>query len=904
MKKSIFRAGFAGFICCLFSLPLFGQIDSILLQAQPDTLFAPEANGYIIEAVANDGCIDVLNGGNPIDCNPITITSVDISFAEGLGTVLWDDSFVTFEPNAAFLSLDTVIFLPYSIISADMQVSSSHIIIAKAPGFPVPQAWCCLHTSCPGDLVCFSEFSLPVDCNAPLSAASYLQINQTQLSPCWRSIGGTTVNGNYGQIPSEGECGVVGMWASSTYSEGMQSSISVTAGQRYVMSYDYKRGGTGAALDHFYTGFTNGSPTQVPSGPPSFLIHDQQNSVTTARKRVISCFTPDANYNNFLLYPQQNAGSFGQPNISLFNVHMQAMPPSIQTIPLFCGSPATLSVPASCIPGASWSWFNGDNSPIASNTNSITVFPTEQNQQYYASLSFSGTDVSVVGCDDVTANFIILIEGDCCCDDFQNTFANTSISYVTGSSIQFCAPAAVTSADWLSWDFGDGTTAGPVSGLVPCVFHSYASPGTYLATLLIERPLPDGDTCRIQLCELIEEDVDCDDCAQHLQQIANDLDLAVDMSFWTASIGSTTFYPVPGFSPYNVRVKWDFDCDGIVDQTTTGNSPAEGFYDCGPQQVCYTIECLLTQQVACDSMELMKEFDIPCPMSTEFCCEDFMTDIMENGIIGTGIAGNTYQYCVSSNYPSANVEWDLDCNGSLDGGSGLCENFTLAPGNNEICATVVYVSPDGDTCRAKVNACLPVIESPTDTCTCDDPFFTDAVNDGFTWVENPAFTITFTPVSLITDCDEIFWTWDDGSPQISSNGNAPITHVYTNVGVYTVCMLVIRTEPNGTICEREFCMMIDVSGMVAVQDPIPAPEMDVSPNPTSGIVNISLPKFHQLSGYTLSISNIQGQQLQQLQIESADIQLDLHGYAQGLYLLSVYNPQGMLVMTPYKLVKF
>ncbi|MGK0388145.1 MAG: hypothetical protein ACI94Y_000873 [Maribacter sp.] len=89
-------------------------------------------------------------------------------------------------------------------------------------------------------------------------------------------------------------------------------------------------------------------------------------------------------------------------------------------------------------------------------------------------------------------------------------------------------------------------------------------------------------------------------------------------------------------------------------------------------------------------------------------------------------------------------------------------------------------------------------------CTCED--FEDDVAQGFT-ISGTACTKTFTPIAL-EDCDSVRWHID-GAIVGNTNDNNPFTYTFTN-GNHFICMIVIRYADDGTICEAEYCISIDI----------------------------------------------------------------------------------------------
>lgn len=483
-----------------------------------------------------------------------------------------------------------------------------------------------------------------------------------------------------------------------------------------------------------------------------------------------------------------------------------------------------------------------------------------------------------------------------CCDDFVNSFSNTGFTYDSFSG-QFCLPQGLIFSDILEWDFGDGNSA--TTPVAPnCFSYSYNAPGSYLASLCIQRPLANGDTCKVTLCQLVEVQVTCTDCEAFLAPLT--VSAVTDITAWTAPSGTVTFYPFPVLTPYNIRILWDFDGDGFVDATTYGNDPVSYNFPCGFHTVYYTVECRLSQQVACYSKSFETSFNIACPDEEPVnCCEDFMTDVMDFGIIASGIMGNTYSFCLSGNLTASDmVVWDINCDGIADGGNAVCETFTISPGDFEICATVWRVTPEGDTCRVKVNACLPETE-PMEECLCDN--LEDDVNNGFTWSETSPFEITFTPGSLTQECDSISWSWGDGT-FTGPLGPSATTHVFPSMGSYLVCMIVTREDATGTICTYEYCATILVEGTVAVGDADDETKWSLFPNPANDEVNVSVSVGYAAQGNMLYLRNIQGQVVLENPVLSEEVQLNVGALPGGVYFLSISDTERRRLSEPKKLI--
>lgn len=103
------------------------------------------------------------------------------------------------------------------------------------------------------------------------------------------------------------------------------------------------------------------------------------------------------------------------------------------------------------------------------------------------------------------------------------------------------------------------------------------------------------------------------------------------------------------------------------------------------------------------------------------------------------------------------------------------------------------------------------------------------VNDGYTETILGLGIMGFQPNGPLGECDEVTWTWGDGSPNGFSTGMQAIEHDYTNSGIFNVCMSVTRTESADFSCTRSICR-----GVVDVNERPEASVVHLFPNPSSG----------------------------------------------------------------------
>jgi photosystem II stability/assembly factor-like uncharacterized protein len=593
----------------------------------------------------------------------------------------------------------------------------------------------------------------------------------------------------------------------------------------------------------------------------------------------------------------------------------------------------------------------------------IPISGTPVSRQYRVSLpcSHTGYSCGING----TILKINGIGDKICCDTFTNSFANTNFTFTNTppSNLYFFArPSGTLATDILNWDFGDGQT-----GQGPRPQHTYpTASGSYLVTLCIQRPQANGDTCKVKLCQLISthpcpnlvkngdfslgndgsftsalpNGSSCNGtCQVGAYCVSNNF--TTKCNTWPSSFDHTystsggSFMSIDGNTSVNGPVNiWRHSTLIPVNMNTTYKFSfwAKSIYTTAQQVLNIDMAINGTALKAVPntlSTSIWKEYIMiwnsgsattadlairqltPAAFSDfgiddiSFCCvdcEDFMTEVMNYGIQSTLVSGNTYKYCVSPNVSTSDiVQWDMDCNGTVDATTSTpCQNFTLTSANSQICATVLHVIKPGDTCRVKVKACLPNISSKP--CVCDSTFFT-SVDAGFTWVKNSPFSITFTPVNLLNNCDSVKWTFGNAGATASSIGSASVTYTYPSViGNYQVCMLVTRTDLNGKVCRKEFCLTININGLVSLVE-VSLPNLTFKPNPATNSVIVTMPPSLNSPKNMLRLSTIDGRILKTVSVESTETIMDLEILPAGLYFISLVDNEGKMLTRPSKLVK-
>ncbi len=153
----------------------------------------------------------------------------------------------------------------------------------------------------------------------------------------------------------------------------------------------------------------------------------------------------------------------------------------------------------------------------------------------------------------------------------------------------------------------------------------------------------------------------------------------------------------------------------------------------------------------------------------------------------------------------------------------------------------------------------------------------------FTFVENN-LTITFTNTS--TNAAYYIWDFGDGTTSTAIN---PV-HTYASAGLYTVKL--IANDVCGLLTSTQSATV----GVVATNNPTWLKQFELSPNPNSGIFNITLDGVPQ-PDISLTLFGLQGQILQTTVIgfASGHIQygFDLAHLPSGIYLLRISAREGI-----------
>lgn len=170
--------------------------------------------------------------------------------------------------------------------------------------------------------------------------------------------------------------------------------------------------------------------------------------------------------------------------------------------------------------------------------------------------------------------------------------------------------------------------------------------------------------------------------------------------------------------------------------------------------------------------------------------------------------------CIPDACGTKTVNWVLDRPGTLSDVTGVSNatypHFDVSiPWN--LCTTPgTYVLHISRNCGGKECPCSFKFEVPTCPCSCDD--LKADIAHGFNAVAKQApgsCKRNFRPVSLCSN-DIVSWSLNGVNLPGTTTGNNAKMITFSSSGIYTVCMTVIRTEPNGLRCEAKFCQKVKV----------------------------------------------------------------------------------------------
>lgn len=319
--------------------------------------------------------------------------------------------------------------------------------------------------------------------------------------------------------------------------------------------------------------------------------------------------------------------------------------------------------------------------------------------------------------------------------------------------------------------------------------------------------------------------------------------------------------------------------------------------------------CIETQQAPYQLLEVKwkQNGKTVCRDTIEMFCEPGCGYLSQEAILCNADGSWTYNATLkntsaftmgeahfSINTPAGMSAYDQTISlGALLPGGAFPLSLSLGPPavpGDSLCLTVALHELGDDASHTNCcnfSHCFVLPDCPAqEDCLCD-PSLSALAGQGFSCLlDAAAFTGTFAPIGAITGCDVVNWSWGDNSLPEQTTGNNTIAHTFPTAGPYQVCMNVIRTDINGSLCEDAFCkdVLFDV-----VPPARPAPPV-IYGNPSDGAFAVALDP--QLKGkIRFRLFDIHRQQLAQWETirEGAahTIPVDIRGAPRGLYLLII-----------------
>lgn len=346
--------------------------------------------------------------------------------------------------------------------------------------------------------------------------------------------------------------------------------------------------------------------------------------------------------------------------------------------------------------------------------------------------------------------------------------------------IKYFSPAAtpqISFSDSTVWSFGDGTSS---TDFYPA--HTYTSPGTYTVCLRIRtnNTAPGTQPCRDTVCRQVI--ISACDFQVYFSNITDTQNLAlIHFTNQTPAFNS-------GDSAY-----WTFG-DG---STSTQNNPDHLYANPGTYNVCLLIRKFTSAGTAYCVREYCKQVTIAPPSCTLVAAFTVSHDT-------AGINTNNYHFTNTSTPLAASdsVRWTF---GDGTSSGQVSPNHVYAQsGTYNVCLRIIKRNANGTLTNCIKEVCHTITVVLPNPCTLVAAFTVSHDTAGAN-TNNYHFTNTSSPFAA---SDSVRWTFGDGT---SSNQINP-THVYAQPGTYTVCLRIIKRNPNGvlTSCIKDTCRTIDV----------------------------------------------------------------------------------------------
>jgi PKD repeat protein len=363
-----------------------------------------------------------------------------------------------------------------------------------------------------------------------------------------------------------------------------------------------------------------------------------------------------------------------------------------------------------------------------------------------------------------------------------------TVQYINGNTIK-CNPVLIdTPAVQHYWTFGDGTSGSSASAAV-FPTHVYANAGVYTVCHYVIRQNPNNVTvCMDSICMpiTIQQANTCNISASYTKVVnaVNPL-----LRFYN----NTTL----NLSPLD-SVRWNFGDGTSFNYTTNGSHTfaAPGIYN-----VCLRVKRNYINQPG-STLPCVSEYcrtDTVLPATTACNIQTYFTSSIDSGSAPATVQFTNQTSGLNS---TDTIRWAFG-DGTMSTALNPSHIYT-SPGIYVVCLTVTKPTPAGAPYCGSTY-CKTILVTPTSTPCNLVANFTYYKDSLITIPNSYHFTNTTVPLS---STDSIRWSFGDGTFSSQINPN----HAYANYGTYTVCLRVIKRNPNGVLsnCISEKCYPLTV----------------------------------------------------------------------------------------------
>jgi Secretion system C-terminal sorting domain len=352
-----------------------------------------------------------------------------------------------------------------------------------------------------------------------------------------------------------------------------------------------------------------------------------------------------------------------------------------------------------------------------------------------------------------------------------------------------------------------------------------------------------------------------------------------DTSVRTVACGSVNQLNAPvSYSPANSTWEW-YQGNNLVGTglrfTTT---PVYG-------QANYRV-CLNTGATVKSGGDLCYPFRLQAALPCADPCADFLAAV-DTAQIRVDTAGGITRLSLSATLTNSDaLQWDFGCDGTVEHNTtgNVILALTNPPRTDLVCATIRRAD-----CQVQLSRRYNFVPAVA-ACSCSD--FPPEVMRNFDFTVRDQ-TVTFTPRGqLLSECDQVTWSFGDGSVPVRSQGREAVTYRYYFGTMFNVCMSVQRFDRK----ENKNCITMRVCRMVMLPEWQPAPGTGTPAtthtyvsNPASETAWVRLGSDFEASHTTLSLFDLNGRLVLREKALSTQHSLSVGHLAKGMYMLSIQS---------------